>query len=390
MTLDIFHFAFIDNHCHSLLQNCLHMNEVAFRQAFSETRSQLQLERHAPKSASYMDMLDQLRRTFNVKDEREFLDYRTKQKVNEFTQLLFDEVSMSALIADDGFHSDKLISLNQFSEICRRPVFHCKRIEPVLEELLLREDSFEKTLAVLEDELLRSPYGKVQALKTICGYRGGLSIEFVKEAEAKCDFDKIKDREEAGQRDTQPKSAENRHLRISKGPLYHYLLLRCFEIAANKGLPVQIHTGIGDDDALLLESNPALLQNLFRQKRFANVDFVLLHCYPYVREAAFLCSLYPNVFMDLSLSMSLASPISGQMIYEALSLCPHSKLLAGTDGHSIPEAHWYGARSWKRGLSRALFQLIDSSSITHREAEEMAACILHRNAIELYKLEGLY
>ena len=53
--------------------------------------------------------------------------------------------------------------------------------------------------------------------------------------------------------------------------------------ATNDPLPVQVHCGFGDSDLHLWRADPGYLKPLV--ERFAETPFVLLHCYPFVREA---------------------------------------------------------------------------------------------------------
>jgi uncharacterized protein len=377
MVLDIARFIVIDNHAHSLLRGHLDLDEIGFRGCFTESRSLSMLENHVPNSTHYMDLLDHLERIFNTKTEQDFLAFRSKQNSTSFVRMLWDDVSIGALIIDDGYRAEQNLSLSELADISGRPVFHCRRIEPVMEDCLSTAASFDEVCDLFAAKLLQPGARQMVGLKTICGYRGGLSLTSPARAEAATDFDRYK------------KEHGNTRARITRSPLYHYLLLRAFELAGERGLTIQIHTGIGDDDADLSECNPALMQNIFRSKAYTKANFVMLHCFPYVREAAFMAALYPHVYMDLSLSMSLASPLASQMIAEALSVAPASKILAGSDGHSCAEAHWYGMLCWKRGLTRALFDMINHAAITHREAEQIAAQILHNNAMKLYNLTGL-
>lgn len=377
MVLDIARFIAVDNHAHSLLRGHLEMDEIGFRRCFTESRSLAMIEEHVRHSTHYLDLLDHLERIFNTRTEQDFLTYRSKQNSTAFIRMLFDDVSIGAIIVDDGFRAADSFTLKEFADVSGRPVFECRRIETVMEECLTKELAFDQLCQEFETQLFKSGQTQLVSLKTICGYRGGLDLTMPSREEAAQDYERHR------------KGWGAHTCRVERSPLYHYLLLQAFELAGRAGLPVQIHTGIGDDDADLLQCNPALMQRIFRSRTFAKTNFVLLHCFPYVREAAFMCALYPNVFMDLSLSVSLASSSSAAMIFEALAGAPATKLLAGSDGHSCAEAHWYGMLCWKRGLTRSLFDMINNASITHREAEQIAAFILHDNAIKLYKLEGL-
>ena len=358
------------------------MDEICFRQCFTESRSLTIVKEHMQHSVHYTDMLDHLERVFNTRDESSFLNFRGQQAQHTFVQMLWDDVSIGALIIDDGFQTAESMTLDELAAVSKRPIYHCRRLEPLIEECLEIAGSLEEAEKLFQNKLEQSNENTYRTVsyKTICGYRGGLQLLTPERAEAQRDFDRIKSDLEL---------SENKKLRITKCAVYHFLLLRAFEIAGERNIPVQVHAGIGDDDADLIACNPALMQPLFRSRDFAKTSFVLLHCFPYEKEAAFLCSLYGNVFMDLSLSISMASPLATNIISDALAIAPASKILAGTDGHSCPESHWYGAVCWKRGLTGSLFDMINAGMLTQREAEETGALILHGNAIRLYGLEGL-
>jgi predicted TIM-barrel fold metal-dependent hydrolase len=378
MSFDIEKFVFIDNHAHSISENFREMDKIAFRQSFSESRSISILENHITKNVHYIDLLLQLKRFFDVKSEEEYLEYRSTLSQEELIQTLWDDVSIGSVIIDGGFGAGEFMSRSKLGKLSGRPCFHCRRIEPILEQCIEQADSFANLSEQFLKKLFDQSTESVTALKSICGYRGGLKLLQATKEEAEKDFDKLK-----------LDSKGQKKIRIHKRPLYHYLLLQAFLIAGEQNIPVQIHSGIGDDDADLVECNPALLQNIFRGGTYSKTQFVLLHCYPYVREAAFMCSLYGNVHMDLSLAISHASGRAARMVADALSLAPATKLMAGSDGHSCPETHWYGALSWKRALTQCLCDMINGGLVTQREAETVGGLILHDNAIQLYKLTGL-
>jgi predicted TIM-barrel fold metal-dependent hydrolase len=139
-------------------------------------------------------------------------------------------------------------------------------------------------------------------------------------------------------------------------------------------VPLQIHTGFGDTDLDLALADPALLRPLFQDRRTKGCPVALLHCYPFVAQAAYLASVYPQIWMDLSLTIPLVEPLAAELVRDALGLCPATKLLAGTDGHSYPEMYWWGVRTWRRALT----QIPDASEVADR--------ILATNARELYRL----
>lgn len=154
-------------------------------------------------------------------------------------------------------------------------------------------------------------------------------------------------------------------------------VLAALEANAETGdpLPVQVHTGFGDADLSLPLSRPGLLKPLI--ERFDTTPFVLLHCYPFVREAGWLAHVYPNVWFDLSLTIPhVARPVTA--LLEALELAPFSKLLYASDAARTPELYFLGATWWREALAEAL-PMLD-------EGEEAARAILRENALRLYRM----
>ncbi len=113
--------------------------------------------------------------------------------------------------------------------------------------------------------------------------------------------------------------------------------------AVQTGKPLQVHTGFGDEDLDLPAANPALLQPLLEHPMAAGARVVVLHTYPYTRQAGWLASLYPNVFFDFSLTIPLTAHAAEGLVSEALELAPWSQLLYASDGFGGPELFVLGA-----------------------------------------------
>jgi len=348
------------------------------RQAFSESRSVAILEQHMPYSVSYINFLANIEKLLDVNGEPALLRMRETFSAADYVNLLFDDVSIGGFVVDDGFAPANHITLANFADLVQRPVFRCRRIENALEEGLLQCDTFEAFEAKLPQLLLGEPGTQIVALKTIAAYRGGLDVELVSRQDAKSDF-----------QSTRNGCVKNNKVRITRSPFYHYMLGQCFLLAEENQLPVQIHCGLGDQDQDLSSSNPLCMRKVLQSTQYRKTKFVLLHSFPFVREAATLTSLYANVFMDISLSTFIAAPSVEGSFFDALSIAPVSKILASTDGHSVPETYWYSALKIRDGLARALQALIDKEFLNAERASQLAAMILHDNARTLYQLKGL-
>src|SRR6185369_8698280 len=146
--------------------------------------------------------------------------------------------------------------------------------------------------------------------------------------------------------------------------------------ATGDPLPVQVHCGFGDSDLHLARADPSHLKPLV--ERFRETPFVLLHCYPFVREAGWLAHVYANVWLDLSLTIPhVARP--AEQLREALELAPVSKLMYASDAARTPELYFLAAKWWREALAEVL-----SEALTPAEAEQAGRMILRENALALY------
>src|SRR5262249_21281084 len=94
----------------------------------------------------------------------------------------------------------------------------------------------------------------------------------------------------------------------------------------DSGLPVQVHTGFGDPDLTLNRADPALLTPFLRAAQPAGVPVVLLHGYPYHRNAAYLAHAFPHVYVDLGLTLNHVGSRAGAVVAEFLELAPFPKV----------------------------------------------------------------
>ncbi|HEV2474744.1 MAG TPA: amidohydrolase family protein, partial [Chthonomonadales bacterium] len=211
------------------------------------------------------------------------------------------------------------------------------------------------------------------AFKTIAAYRCGLALSEGRRAEAQSGW---------------PEAVEAARragiARLQNQPLLEYVLELALKAAADQHLPVQIHTGFGDTDLDLAEANPLKLRPLLERWKERSVRFVLLHCYPFCREAAYLASVYSNVFVDLSLTIPFAAHGGEWAIRSALELAPETKVLLATDAFSIPELFYVGALNVRRRLGEALSGLTAQGWIDSAGCGKTAERLLGGNAAALY------
>ncbi len=264
----------------------------------------------------------------------------------EYASLMLRATGTELVFLDDGFPPPEsgttVPELAALAGCEARPVM---RIERVAEQVGAQE------LDAVKIAVASARARGYVALKTIAAYRGGLDLEAL--------------------------GAPVRDDRLEGEPL-RAVLLAALEAneATRKPLPVQVHTGFGDWDLSLPSARPGLLKPLI--ERFRDTTFVLLHCYPFVREAGWLAHVYSNVYFDLSLTIPHVSR-PAVALAEALELAPVSKLLYASDAARTPELYLLASVWWRDALAEVLPTLLAADA-----ALSAAHMILRENALSLY------
>jgi hypothetical protein len=385
----------VDHHCHSLLATWRRTGGGQWpdwRRCFTPTTRPAGLARDAPGMLGYHHFLSALGGLLGAEGNptttavtAEELERQVVARRDElagadparYLRLLLDHAGTAALLVDSGFDRGRTLRLDELERAASRPVHEVVRLEALAEELLQPGSptgrSLARFLGGFEERLGTTLERGAVALKSIAAYRGGLWL-YTESSQA--------DRRRAFS--GMDRAAQAR--RFDDPVLLPFLVRRAAELAAARQVPLQFHTGFGDQDVYLPHADPALLWPLLRDPRTEDCPVVLLHCYPFVGSAAYLAGTYPQVHMDLSLAIPLAEPIAARLVAEALGLCPPGKLLAGSDGHSYPEMHWWGATVWRRALGRVLRAEIEGGGLDEPAARAAARRILTTNAMRLYRL----
>jgi uncharacterized protein len=156
---------------------------------------------------------------------------------------------------------------------------------------------------------------------------------------------------------------------------------------ADLGLPVQFHVGYGDRDIDLHRCNPLLLTGLLRALEPTGVPVMLLHNYPYHREAGYLAQVFPLVYADLGLATHNVGARATALLGEALELVPLRKFLFSSDAFGLPELYYLGTLLFRRALSAFLSSMVDADDMSYADAERITRLIGAENARLAYRLE---
>jgi hypothetical protein len=323
--------ALVDHHAHGILRDPPSTLDE-FRGLFSESDDARQWP-HVATAVTYRRAITALAAFLDCEaSEAAVFERRLAHDPLEYASSLLRATNTDILLVDDGFPPAGLsVNWHELGELAGCTAQPVLRIERVAAE----------GVDAVRDAVTRARADGFAALKTIAAYRGGLDLHV---------------------------------------PAVRSGLLAALEAnaAADEPLPVQVHTGFGDADLSLPLARPGLLKPLI--ERFSDTPFVLLHCYPFVREAGWLAHVYANVFFDLSLTIPHVSR-PAEALAEALELAPFSKLLYASDAARTPELYLLAATWWRDALGAVLPALYGP-----RGAEDAARAILRENALALYGL----
>ncbi|HEY7356665.1 MAG TPA: amidohydrolase family protein [Ktedonobacterales bacterium] len=382
--LDLAEIPVLDQHCHPFMRQWFYTDIPSFRACFTEGRRVV--ERYVPSLVYYRWALGEMRRALNLApdaDEETILAARAAQ-ADDYLAATIGEARLAGLLIDDGYPpSEDALSVAQMSAACGCPAWRVLRLETLLESLLLRAASLDDLLAAFDAELANARARGVVAFKSIIAYRGGLAVRVPELEAVRMAF--------TAARAVIAREGRVRLAGPSMQALLHHFLYRALAQAAAQHLPIQFHTGFGDTDQDLLTSNPALLRPLMQASQdepaYRGASIVLLHAsYPYSREAAYLASVYPHVFVDVSLANPFLAGMVPTVWRELLALAPAAKILYGSDSSVIPEHIWLGALLGRRALGTVLGELIDAEMLSGSEALDAAETMLNGVARVLYSL----
>jgi predicted TIM-barrel fold metal-dependent hydrolase len=173
--------------------------------------------------------------------------------------------------------------------------------------------------------------------------------------------------------------------KILRDFLFHQTALKALE----HDVAFQVHTGHTSHDQPWANANPIEMTLFLNQPQMDQVRFVLVHGgYPFNTEAGYITSIYPQVFLDLSLMIPWSSIGVARRIEETLEFAPTSKVMYGSDGIMVPELFWISAHMARKALGKVLDGLMSDELLDVDEAKEVARDILYRTAERVYNVSA--
>jgi predicted TIM-barrel fold metal-dependent hydrolase len=358
----------VDHHCHGLVLDDL--DQASFEGLMNEAAAP------SPLGATFFDSMLGLaiRRwcapVLGLEAHASAEDYlaRRRELGAEASRLLLRAAGIDTFLIDTGISAHRLCSPADLAAMTGGQAYEVLRLEALAEELLDNGTDAPDFAEAVERTLHEST---AVAAKSIAAYRTSLdlpadppSIDTLTNAVAHL----------------RP-SVSGRH-RIADPVINAWLAWTAIKI----GRPLQIHVGYGDADLDLLDADPLRLTRFLRATEKYGVPVLLLHNYPFHRQAAYLAQVFSHVFIDVGLAVHNTGALSKTLIRESLELVPFGKLLFSSDAYGLAEFYPLGAGLFRRGLSAVLDQLIKEGEMTSQDADHAASLIARDNARRVYQL----
>jgi hypothetical protein len=367
----------VDHHCHGVVTGDL--DRVTFEDLISESFDP------APLGTSHVDTpvgLAIRRWCAPVLDLEPFATvdrYLTRRRelgAEEVNRRLLRASGLSALLVETGYRSAEVAGPDAMATLAGVPAHEVVRLEAVAEAVADTAPSAEGYADAFTETLERSAWGAV-GIKTIVAYRGGFAF----------DPSPPSDAEVARAADGWLRARAAEGARLEDPTLLRFGIWVGAELARDRGLPLQVHTGYGDPDITLHLTNPSLLTDLVKALGRLGVNVVFLHCYPYQREAAYLAAVLPNVYLDVGEAITYTGASSWRVLAEAMELAPFTKQLYSSDAFGVTELYHLGAVHFRRGMARILGGWVADGSCSREEAVRVAGLAARENALRIYPVE---
>ncbi|MGH3192699.1 MAG: amidohydrolase family protein, partial [Streptosporangiaceae bacterium] len=304
---------------------------------------------------------------------------RAELGATEVSKRFLAAAGLSVLCVDTGFTPEPLTSPAELGDLAGATAHEIVRLERVAEDVVAAGVGAADFADAVRSALAARTASAV-GVKSIAAYRTGLDLR----AERPSDLEvtAAAGRWLAGCRNG---AAGPSGVSGSSGPgsprvadeTLQRFLIWC---GVDLRLPVQFHVGYGDSDVDLHRCNPLLLTPLLRAIQPTGVPVMLLHNYPYHREAGYLAQVFPHVYVDAGLATHNLGARAPALLAEALELAPYGKFLYSSDAFGLPELYYLGAALFRSALSAFLRNGMAEDLYTERTVVRLTRMLCADNA----------
>jgi predicted TIM-barrel fold metal-dependent hydrolase len=296
----------------------------------------------------------------------------------EVTRRFVQAAGVSDWLVDTGYLSADILPPVALATISGGRAHEIVRIEALAEAMAEDgigatdyADEFRRRLAAATTTTTTTTTTRAVGLKTVIAYRTGFDIDWTPPSAREVEAAAARWIGNAG---AAPRLTDPVLLRFG------------IHAAGETALPLQFHTGFGDRDLDLHRVNPMLLLDLLRQPTFADVPVMLLHCYPYHREAGYLAQAFTNVYCDIGLALNYVGARADAVLAESLEMAPFAKVLYSSDAWGPAELHYLGAHIWRRAVAAVLGRWVQAGAWSAADAARVVDMMAFGNARRVYGL----
>lgn len=362
----------VDHHCHGVVASTL--DRTAFEDLVTES------DRPAPPGTTFFDtqLGFAIRRDCppvldlpSFASPEDYLGRRAELGVEAVNRRLLRASGIGDYLVETGHKADEILTPAQMGKTADAGYAEVARLERTAELVAgqVGPGDFVAAFRARLDEELTTAVG----VKSIAAYRGGFDID-----PSRPTNDEVADAVRRWHEDSPDRGA----LRLSDPVLVRFGWWE----AIDRAVPIQLHVGYGDPDVDLHRCNPLLLTDLLRLARGSGASFLLLHCYPFHREAGYLAHVFEHVYCDVGLAVTYTGAQSAQIVAESLELTPFHKALFSSDAFGAAELFHLGALLFRRGLAQAL-DTWSGGTWPQEEQERVARLVASENARRVYRLD---
>ena len=291
---------------------------------------------------------------------------------SEVSKRFLQAAGLAAMCVDTGFTPEPLTSPAELGGLAGATAHEIVRLERVAEDVAaagIGADGFADAVR----SALATRTAPAVGVKSIAAYRTGLDLSPERPSDA--EVTAAAGRWLASLTGSEP-------ARIADETLQRVLIWCGVDLR----LPVQFHVGYGDSDVDLHRCNPVLLTPLLRAVQPTGVPVMLLHNYPYHREAGYLAQVFPHVYVDAGLATHNLGGRAPALLAEALELTPYGKFLYSSDAFALPELYYLGAALFRTALSAFLAAGRAEDLFSERTMVRLTRMFCADNAMRAYRL----
>jgi uncharacterized protein len=296
-------------------------------------------------------------------DPQSYWERRGQYTEDELARLFLPAAGVSDWLVDTGI-GDGVTDVGELSALSGNRAHEIVRLEQVAEQAAQAPGNYASAF----EEILHQRMAAAVGTKSILAYRGGFDGDLTDPPASQVAEAAARWRDGGG-------------IRLQDRVLLRFGLHQALRL----GKPLQFHVGFGDRDCDLHKANPLYLLDFLRQS--GGTPIVLLHCYPYEREAGYLAQAFNNVYLDGGLSVNHLGSRAPAFIARLLEMAPFSKILYSSDGFGPAELHFLGARLWRNGIHRVLRDFVDDGDWCESDAKRVVGLIAYDNSARVYNLD---